>query len=81
MNVSYFLEFIFFKVTASLIFHEMKLCVKAGARERLVWSLAIGRRGVGVSLLERRATMQVMLGVSLRARWDATLVYIIYHDV
>ena len=29
---------------------------------------------VGVSLQERRATMQVMLGVSLRARWDATLV-------
>ena len=31
---------------------------------------------VGVSLRERRATTQVMLGVSLRARWDATLVYI-----
>ena len=29
---------------------------------------------VGVSLQERLATMQVMLGVSLRARWDATLV-------
>ena len=29
---------------------------------------------VGVSLQERRATMQVMLGMSLRARWDATLV-------
>ena len=29
---------------------------------------------VGVSLQERRATMYVMLGVSLRARWDATLV-------
>ena len=29
---------------------------------------------VGVSLRERRATTQVMLGVSLRARWDATLV-------
>ena len=28
----------------------------------------------GVSLRERRATMQVMRGVSLRARWDATLV-------
>ena len=28
----------------------------------------------GVSLRERRATMQVMPGVSLRARWDATLV-------
>ena len=29
---------------------------------------------VGVSLPERQATMQVMLGVSLQARWDATLV-------
>ena len=29
---------------------------------------------IGVSLRERQATMQVMLGVSLRARWDATLV-------
>ena len=32
---------------------------------------------VGVSLQDRRATMQVMLGVSLRARWDATLVHLI----
>ena len=32
---------------------------------------------VGVSLQERRATMQVMLGVTLRARWDASLVIII----
>ena len=31
---------------------------------------------VGVSLRERRATMQEMLWVSLRARWDATLEYI-----
>ena len=42
--------------------------------------------GRGVSLWDRRATMQVMLGVSLRARWDATLVIIImniwaYHDI
>ena len=29
---------------------------------------------VGVSLRERGATLQVMLAVSLRARWDATLV-------
>ena len=28
----------------------------------------------GVSLRESRATLQVMPGVSLRARWDATLV-------
>ena len=32
---------------------------------------------VGVSLQEMRATMQVMLGMSLRARWDATLVILI----
>ena len=32
---------------------------------------------VGVSLLERRYTTQVMLGVSLRARYDTTLVSII----
>ena len=30
---------------------------------------------VGMSLQARRSTMQVMLGVSLRARWDATLVH------
>ena len=29
---------------------------------------------VGVSLQEMRAKMQVMLGMSLRARWGATLV-------
>ena len=62
---------------------ELKLRVQvlrpAGAIERHAWSLAIGRRGVnyvGVSLQETRATMQVMLGVSLRARWDATLVHV-----
>ena len=32
---------------------------------------------VEVSLQERRATMKVMLGVSLWARWDATLVLLI----
>ena len=32
---------------------------------------------VWVSLQERRATIQVMLGMSLRARWDATLVNVI----
>ena len=36
---------------------------------------------VGVSLQERRATMQVMLGMSLRARWDATLVLLIENDL
>ena len=60
-------------MTASLRFHEMKLRVKVlrMASGRLAWSY------VGVSLQERQATMQVMLGVSLRARWDATLVYVI----
>ena len=50
--------------------------MSCGAREWRAWSLAIGRRRhnyVGVSLQEMRATMQVILGVSLRARWDATL--------
>ena len=60
--------------------HEMKLRVQAlrpgiasGARGAL--SLVVGRHNNGgVSLRDRRATMPVMLGVSLRARWDATLV-------
>ena len=63
--------------------HEMKLRVQVlRPRSRAVrvepchWSE--GRHNyVGVSLQERRATMQVMLGVSLQARWDATLVCII----
>ena len=39
----------------------------------------VGRRhnNVGVSLRERRDTAQVMLGVSLQARWHATLVMLI----
>ena len=32
---------------------------------------------VGVSVHDMRATMQVMPGVSLRTRWDATLVILI----
>ena len=60
--------------------HAMKLRVQtlrpalvSGARGAL--PLVGGRHNnVVVSLHERRATMQVMLGVSLRARWDATLV-------
>ena len=60
--------------------HEMNLRVQV-LQPAGMWSRAIGRRGinknVGVSLRERRAIMQVMLGVSLRARWDATLVIII----
>ena len=58
-----------------------KSCRRRGvSRERHTRSLAIGRRGVIImwgSLQERRATTQVMLGVSLRARWDATLVNVI----
>ena len=39
--------------------------------------LSEGRHNnVGLSLRESRATMQVMLGLSLRARWDSTLVSI-----
>ena len=64
--------------------HKMKLHVQvlrpAGRRSRAArvehchWSE--GRHNcVGVSLQEIRATMQVMLGESLRARCDATLVY------
>ena len=59
---------------------EIKLCVKilrpASGRSRAArvepchWSEGY----VGVSLQESRATMQVMLGMSLRARWDTTLV-------
>ena len=63
--------------------HAMKLHVQALRRrsraaraEPCHW--AEGRHNnVGVSLRERRAKRQVMLGVSLRARWDATLVDII----
>ena len=61
---------------------EIKLCVKimraasrrspAARVEPCHWSEGY----VGVSLQEMRATMQVMLGMSLQARWDATLVCI-----
>ena len=57
---------------------EIKLTPAGG--ERHTRSVAIGWRGVIIiwgSLQERRATTQVMLGLSLRARWDATLVYIV----
>ena len=67
--------------------HAMKLRVQA-----LRAALASGARGalplVGwvsyncwVSLRDRHATMQVMLGVSLQARWDATLVSLIQSHV
>ena len=60
--------------------HEMELCVQVlRPRSQVVcvepchWSE--GRHNyVGVSLQDSQATMQVMLRVSLRARWDATLV-------
>ena len=49
-----------------------------GARGAL--RLGGGRHNnVGVSLRKRRATMQVMFGVSLRARWDAILVIAMNH--
>ena len=62
--------------------HAMKLrgqalraALASGTRGAL--SLVGGRHNnVGVSLRERRATTQVMLGVSRRARWDATLVQV-----
>ena len=62
--------------------HAVKLRVQA------LWAaLASGARGalplvggcnnnVGVSLRERQAITQVMLGLSLRARWDTTIVTI-----
>ena len=61
----------------------MKLRVQA-----LRAALASGARGalplvgghhnsVGVSLRKRQATTQVMLGLSLRARWDATLIHVV----
>ena len=60
-----------------------KSCRRRGvSRERHTRSVAIGRRGEIImwgSLQERRDITQVMLGVSLRARWDATLVDIISH--
>ena len=45
---------------------------RATHAERRHWSE--GRHNNVGSLQEQRATMQVMLGVSLRAGWDATLV-------
>ena len=53
-------------VTARKVSHRCSPLTRA---EPCHWS---ERRGV--SLRERRATMHVMPGVSLRARWDATLV-------
>ena len=63
--------------------HEIKLRLKilrpASGRSRAArvepchWSVGY----VGVSLQERQATMQVMLWMSLWARWDATLVILI----
>ena len=49
---------------------------RAAHAERCHWSEGCNNNNAG-SLQERRATTQVMLGVSLRARWDATLVPII----
>ena len=60
--------------------HMQVLQRRGFSGERHTRSVAISRRGVIImwgSLQESRATTQVMLGVSLRARWDATLVIII----
>ena len=66
--------------------HAMKLrvqalrvarwCSPAAHVEPCHWSEE-HHNNVGVSLREMQATMQVMLGVSLQARWDATLVGLI----
>ena len=75
-----FLGFIFFKLRR-VQDAKMKLRVKpCGRRSRVAcadpchWSEGCPNN-VGVSLQESRATRQVMLGVSLRPRWDATLVH------
>ena len=47
-------------------------CSLAARVEHCHWS-----EYVGVSLQESQATMQVILGMSLQARWDATLVIVI----
>ena len=60
--------------------HEMKLRVQvlrpalASGSRRALPLVVGGHNYVGVSLQERRARIQVMLRVSLRARWDAILV-------
>ena len=77
---SYFLSYGEFVELINM--HAMKLRVQALPAElvgdaRIALPLVGGRHNnVGVSLREMRATMQVMLEVSLRARWDATLVKI-----
>ena len=56
--------------------HAMTLRVqalRAALAEPCHWSEGC-HNNVGASLRERRATTQVRLGVSLRARWDATVV-------
>ena len=80
---SYFLSYGAFKISWNETLRESpaagQRALASGSRGACHWSEP--RRGVGVSLQERRATMQVMLGVSLRARWDATLVIIMQTDV
>ena len=67
------------EVTASLRCLKLNFASKSCGRSRVarMEPCHLSEGYVGVSLQERRATMQVMLGVSLRARWDATLVIII----
>ena len=47
---------------------------RAARVEHCHWSKGRHNNAGVTAVQERRATTQVMLGVSLRARWDATLV-------
>ena len=57
--------------------HDISCASPAGRCSQALPLVGGHHNNVGVSLWERRATTQVMLGVSLRVRWDATLVIII----
>ena len=74
---SYFLSYgEFVDIKMKLRGQALQPALASGAHEPYHWSE--GRHNnVGMYLRERLATTQVMLGVSLRARWDATLVVII----
>ena len=58
------------------VLQEARRLSRAAHAEPCHWSEGY-HYNVGGSLHERRATTQVMLGVSLRARWDPTLLIII----
>ena len=74
---SYFVDSYFFRLgrVCGINYETLRAALGpalAARAEPCHWS-----EGRGVPLRERRAIMQVMLGVSLRARWDATLVHVI----